>query len=308
VNPSDLQEHHFDLPGRHYRCPLHGRRLFTGLLLAGAAAPALAQIPECKRSKMADLVPAESVESSAGQQYHQLLRQASDKRALAPKDHPQLVRLRTIAQRMIPFAPECNERARTWKWEVNLLGSAQVNAFCMPGGKIAFFYGILAKLQLSDDEVAFIMGHEISHALLEHAREQMGKNTGTSLLLRGGAALLGLGQLGDLAAQAGTSVLAKAYSRTDETEADRLGLVMSARAGYDPRAGVTLWQKMMADGGGAPPAWLSTHPTNEERIADIDKRLPRVLPMYEAADKPDRQFGPPPKPEPKADTKPKGER
>jgi predicted Zn-dependent protease len=180
----------------------------------------------------------------------------------------------------------------------------------MPGGKIAFFYGILAKLQLSDDEVAFIMGHEISHALLEHAREQMGKNTGTSLLLRGGAALLGLGQLGDLAAQAGSSVLAKAYSRTDETEADRLGLIMSARAGYDPQAGVSLWQKMMADAGGsAPPAWLSTHPTNEERIADIEKRLPRVMPLYEGADKPGRQYGPPPKPE---DTKPaaqpKGER
>jgi predicted Zn-dependent protease len=308
VNLPDLPEHALAPPRLRCGCALHARRAFTGLLLAGAAAPALAQIPECKRSKIADLVPAESVESSAGQQYQQLLRQAADKRALAPKDHPQLVRLRSIAQRMIPFAPECNPRARDWKWEVNLLGSAQVNAFCMPGGKIAFFYGILARLQLSDDEVAFIMGHEVSHALLEHAREQMGKNTGTSLLLRGGAALLGLGSLGDLAAQAGGQLLAKAYSRQDETEADRLGMIMSARAGYDPRAGVTLWQKMMAGGNGGPPAWLSTHPTNEERIAEIEKRLSRVEPLYDAAGKPPQRFAPPPMPEAKTDPKPKSER
>ena len=274
-----------------------GRRLFTGLLLAGAAAPALAAIPECKRSRATKLVPADQVEQSAGQQYRQMLQQASGQRALAPRDHPQAQRLRVIAERIIPFTPECNERARDWRWEVNLLGSPELNAFCMPGGKIAFYYGILAKLQLSDDEVAAIMGHEVAHALLEHAREQMGKNMLTQGGLRLGAALLGLGDVGDMAAQVGSKLLSLTYSRSDETEADRLGLVMSSQAGYDPRAGVTLWNKMReATAGKAPPKWLSTHPSSTDRIRDIEGLLPRVRPLYEQAAKPPQRFAPPPVP------------
>jgi len=275
------------------RCALHGRRLFTGALLAGAAAPALAQIPECKRSTAASLVPADQLEQAAAQQYRQLLQQAVEQRALAPADNGQLRRLRVIAQRIVPFAPECNERARQWKWEVNLIGSKQVNAFCMPGGKIAFFYGILQKLQLDDDEVAMIMGHEVAHALLEHARERMAKSTGTNLLLRGGAALLGLGGLGDLAAQMGSQLLTLTFSRSDESEADALGLVLGARAGYNPRAGIRLWQKMGAVGGSAPPEWLSTHPSGETRIREMEERMPGVMPVYEEAAKPRQRFGPP---------------
>jgi predicted Zn-dependent protease len=223
-----------------------------------------------------------------------MLQQASSKRALAPENHPQLERLRSIAERIVPFTPECNERAKSWNWEVNLIGSNEVNAFCMPGGKIAFYYGILSRLQLNDDEVATIMGHEVAHALLEHAREQTAKGTLTTGALRLGAALLGLGSVGDLAAQAGSHLLNLTYSRSDESEADALGLVMSARAGYDPRAGVSLWQKMMAgSGGGAPPKILSTHPTNAERIKDIQARLERLMPVYQAAAKPSRTFGPP---------------
>lgn len=274
------------------------RRLFTGLLAAGAGAalaPAWASIPECKRSGFTKAVPAGQVEDSATQQYRQMLQQAGSKRTLAPMEHPQLKRLRYMAERMIPFAPQCNERARDWKWEVNLIGGGEVNAFCMPGGKIAFYWGILAKLQLTDDEVATIMGHEMAHALLEHAREQMGKNAVTQGGLRLGAALLGLGNVGDMAAQFGSQLLSLTYSRSDETQADGLGLVMSAQAGYDPRAGVTLWEKMMkASGGSAPPKLMSTHPTNADRIRDIEGRLARVLPLYEAASKPRERFGPPP--------------
>jgi predicted Zn-dependent protease len=279
-------------------CGCVTRRWFTQLLAAGAAgasAPALAAIPECKRSGFAKAVPADQMEQSAQQQYRQMLQQASSQRGLAPVDHPQVQRLRDMAERMIPFAPECNERARAWRWEVNLIGSPEINAFCMPGGKIGFFYGILARLQLSDDEVAVIMGHEIAHALLEHAREQMGKNTLTQQGLRLGAALLGLGTVGDLAAQMGSQLLSLTYSRGDESEADALGLVMSARAGYRPEAGVTLWQKMMAASGGkSPPKLLSTHPASADRIRDIESRLPRMQPLYETAAKPTRVFGPPP--------------
>lgn len=140
-----------------------------------------------------------------------------------------------------------------------------------------------------------IMGHEVAHALLEHAREQMGKNMATSIGARVGAAVLGLGQVGDVAARAGSQLLALTYSRSDESEADALGLVLAARAGYDPRSGVSLWQKMsQASKGKAPPELLSTHPSGPTRIKDIEARLAKVLPLYDAAPKPGRQFGPPP--------------
>jgi predicted Zn-dependent protease len=279
------------------RCALHGRRLFTGALLGAglgaATTDATASIPECRRSGFTRAVSAEQVEQGAQQQYRQMLQQARGQNALASTDQPQLQRLRYIAARIIPFTPECNERARQWQWEVNLIGSRQINAFCMPGGKIAFYYGILSELQLDDDEVAMIMGHEAAHALLEHAREQMGKNFLANNGLRLGAALLGLGSLGDMAAQVGANLLSLKFSRDDETEADRLGLLMAARAGYDPRKGITLWQKMMGTGGGAPPQMLSTHPAGPTRIKDIQSHLPRVLPQFDTASKPDRRFTPP---------------
>jgi predicted Zn-dependent protease len=274
------------------------RRLFTGLLavagtaLAGESAWAAGPAdPECKRSRAAGLIPAEQIEGAAKQQYLQLMREAQNKSVLAPAGDPQLERLRYIAQRIIPFAPACNERARDWRWEVQLLRSNQLNAFCMPGGKIAFFTGILSRLKLSDDEVAVIMGHEAGHALLEHARERIAKSTGTNVGLRLLSAVLGLGNLGDLAAQYGSQLLSLKFSRDDESEADALGLLLASRAGYDPSAGVSLWRKMTeANAGKAPPAWLSTHPAGPERVRDIEARLPRALPEFRRAPRPDQQF------------------
>ena len=144
-------------------------------------------------SKFANLVSAEEVEKSALQQYRQMLQQAASKNALGPDNHPQVTRLRDIARRIIPNSYGWNARARQWQWEVNLIGSNQINAFCMPGGKIAFYTAILDQLKLTDDEVAMVMGHEMAHALREHARERMGKTTATRFgasLLSG---LLGLG-------------------------------------------------------------------------------------------------------------------
>jgi predicted Zn-dependent protease len=274
------------------------RRVFTGGLLAGglaAAVPALAREGvDVERSKFTKLVPAENVESAAAQQYAQLKQEAGSKRALAPENHPQLVRLRYIAQRIIPHATAFNPRAQQWKWEVNLIGSKEVNAFCMPGGKIAFFYGILDRLKLDDDEVAIIMGHEAGHALLEHAREQMGKNVatraGASLL----SALLGLGSVGDAALGIGAQLLQLKYSRSDETEADLIGIELAARSGYKPAAGVSLWQKMgELSKGSAPPGFLSTHPTGPDRIRKIQENLPKVDPLFAKADKPGQRFAPP---------------
>jgi len=301
-------------PAPRLTCGLHGRRLLTGWAAATVAVPwagmAWAQSPTPasppaatpdeglrkevgKTSVFANAIPPEQVEQAAAQQFRQMAREAQQKNQLAPPDHPQVVRLRTIAQRIIPFAPAWNPRARDWKWDVQLFGSAQVNAFCMPGGKIAFYWGILSKLQLSDDEVAMIMGHELAHALREHARERMGKQAATRLGANLVSSLFGLGQLGDLAVGVGAQLLTLKFSRDDETEADLVGLELAARAGYNPEAGVTLWQKMLQANKSAPPEFMSTHPAGDSRIQDIQRVLPKVQPLYVRAAKPEQVFGPP---------------
>ncbi len=237
-------------------------------------------------SGFSKLVPAEEIEAASVKQYNEMLREAASKRALAPPDHPQVVRLRRIAERIVPYTDEWNPRAKEWKWEVNLIGSPQINAFCMPAGKIAFYTGILEKLQLTDDEVAQIMGHEIAHALREHARARIGKGAATSIGANVLSQVFGLGDLGRTVASYGVELLNMRFSRGDESDADLVGLELAARAGYNPRAGITLWQKMAANSAGAPPQWLSTHPAGTTRIADIERNLPRVMPIYERAKKP----------------------
>ena len=269
-----------------------GRRMVFGLAIAAGvmAQPASARegVEVGNNSPFAKFVPAEQVERSAAQQYLQMLSQADSKRALAHSDSAELKRLRSIAQKIIPFAIAWNPRAKEWKWEVNLIGSNQINAYCMPGGKIAFFTGILQQLRLTDDEVAMVMGHEIAHALREHARERMGKGMATQGVARLGGALVssffGIDpRLTDIAAGGIANLTTLVFSREDESEADLVGMELAARAGYDPRAGVTLWQKMGAASKGAPPQWLSTHPAGARRIADIQANLPKVLPLYERA-------------------------
>ena len=271
--------------------PIFGPAALVWALALSAAAPsALARegVDVGGNSAFTKLVPAEEVERSASKQYLQLLSQADEKRALAPKDNAQLQRLRAIAQKIIPFALDWNPRARSWQWEVNLIGSSQINAFCMPGGKIVFYTGILEKLQLSDDEVAMVMGHEIAHALREHARERMGKSAATHGIARLAGALassyFGIdSRITDGIASGGANLLTLEFSRDDESEADLVGMELAARAGYNPRAGVTLWQKMGAANKNAPPQWLSTHPAGTRRIADIEANLPKVMPLFERA-------------------------
>lgn len=258
------------------------RYLLGAALLTAAAAWAADGVDVGKPSALRNLVPAQQIERQATGEYEQLKQQAAAKGALAPDDHPQVLRLRGIAKRLIPFAARWNPLAQRWRWEVNLLGSKQINAFCMPGGKIAFYTGILDTLKLSDDEVAMVMGHEIAHALREHARERMAKGELTHL----GATLLGQFVGGGKYAgafDAGGKMLTLKFSRDDETEADVVGLDLAARAGFDPRAGVTLWQKMAAANRGAPPQWLSTHPAGNNRIKEIERHLPEVMPLYEQA-------------------------
>ena len=265
-----------------------GRRAF--LLGSGAAAltavasPVLAQVDVGRSSSLRNLVPAEDLEIAATQQYAKMLAEAKAKGALAGGNNAQLQRLRTIAAKLVPQTPQWNERARDWKWEVNLLGSKEINAFCMPGGKIAFYTGILEQLKLTDDEAAMIMGHEMAHALREHARARIAKSQGTSTLLSLGSQLLGLGELGNVAANVGTQLLTLRFSRDDETDADLVGLELAARGGYNPQASVSLWQKMaQASGGAGGPSFLSTHPSGPQRIQELQSNVPRVQGLYERA-------------------------
>ena len=238
---------------------------------------------DVKKSRML-LLPASTVERSAAQQYGQLMRAAAQK-GLLNNDPQQVERLRRIARELVPHTARFNKNAEKWRWEVNLISSKTVNAFCMPGGKIAFFTGILDALQLSDDEVATIMGHEIGHALLEHGRarmsEQVLKNVGISVA----AAVFNLGQVStEVLAQAANLAVSLPYARKHESDADLVGLELAARAGHDPRAAVAVWQKMstyaQSAARGQPPQFLSTHPSHESRIRDIEANLPKVLPLY----------------------------
>ena len=259
------------------------RRAFMLAAGATAAGSALAQVDVGSSSGLRKLVPAETLETSARQQYSQVLAEARSKGALAPDGHPQLQRLQTIAQKLIPHTAQWNPRSRDWKWQVNLIGSQQINAWCMPGGKIAFYTGILDKLKLSDDEAAMIMGHEMAHALREHARERLAKSQATSIGLSIASQLLGLGSLGDVAANLGTQLLTLKYSRDDETESDLVGLEIAARGGYKPEASVSLWQKMQAASSNGSPSFLSTHPSGANRIQELEANLPKVQTLYQQA-------------------------
>ena len=260
------------------------RRAFVLAAGAGAVTPLLAQVDVGKSSGFRKLVPVDQLEAAAAQQYAQMMAEANAKKALAPEGNAQLQRLRGIAQRVIPHAAQWNDRARQWRWEVNLIGSKQINAFCMPGGKIAFYTGILDQLKLTDDETAMIMGHEMAHALREHARDRLAKTQATSMGLAIGAQLLGLGDLGNVAAKLGTQLLALKFSREDESEADLVGLELAARSGYAPESGATLWRKMAAaSGGSSGTKFLSTHPSGPDRIRELEANAPKVQALYEQA-------------------------
>ncbi len=232
------------------------------------------------------LVSSAELEQAAAQGYAQLQADAA-KKGVLNTDAALTQRVRAIARRMEPLTGVFRKDAPSWKWDVNVINSDELNAFCMPGGKIAFYSGLIRQLNLSDDEIAVVMGHEISHALREHSREQVSEAVAAQTAIGVGAALLGLGETSaNVAGTAYQALLATKFSRGHEAEADRIGLELTARAGYDPRAGVSLWQKMMkAHSGGRPPAFLSTHPAEAERISQIQTLLPTVMPLYEATRK-----------------------
>ena len=230
------------------------------------------------------LISSAQLDQMAAQSYAKLRNDAAQKGAL--NTDPALTqRVRAIASRIQPQTRVFRADAPGWKWEVNVINSNELNAFCMPGGKIVFYSGLIRQLNLTDDEIAVVMGHEISHALREHSREQVSQAMAAQGLLGVGSALLGLSDTtAEMANTAYQALIATRFSRVDESEADRIGLELTARAGYDPRAGVALWQKMIkANQGSRPPEFLSTHPAESSRIEQIQALLPTVTPLYEQA-------------------------
>lgn len=194
-------------------------------------------------------------------------------------------RVRRIAHRLIPQTAVFRQDALSWDWEVNVIQSDQLNAWCMPGGKIAFYTGIIEKLKLTDTEIAAIMGHEMAHALREHGRERASRQTLTQVGLSALNLFTGIqGPALDATAMALQVTLTLPNSRIHEVEADRMGVELAARAGYNPYAAINVWRKMdQASQGGRTPELLSTHPSHSSRIKDLNKYAKRVEPLFIAA-------------------------
>ncbi|MDF0730164.1 M48 family metallopeptidase [Pseudomonas entomophila] len=238
-----------------------------------------------RKQYMFSMLSTDEVNQMYAQSYQQTLGEASSK-GMLDKSSATAKRVQAIADRLIAQAPQFRPDAAQWKWEVNVIKSDELNANCGPGGKIIFYTGLIDKLQLTDAEIAAVMGHEIAHALREHGREAMSKAYGVEVARQGAGALLGLGQ--DSMALADTVVnyaMTLPNSRANENEADLIGLELSARAGYDPNAAISLWNKMSKASEGAPPEFMSTHPASSSRIASLQAAIPKVMPLYQAAKK-----------------------
>lgn len=228
------------------------------------------------------LVSEAEMNKAAEKNYAEVLNEAKQKNTLN-KNNKDVQRVRQIANRLIAQTPIFRPDAKQWKWEVNVITADDVNAWCMPGGKIAVYTALIEKLKLTDAELAAVMGHEMAHALREHAREDASKNAVASSIISLGSALLGLGSAGqEGASYAYMGLVGLPNSREHETEADRIGVELAARAGYDPRAAISLWQKMASlNQGNEPLTILSTHPSSEQRMKDLADYSERVYPLYQ---------------------------
>jgi len=239
-----------------------------------------------RKQSMSTMVSPQAIDQSAAQEYSKELARARAAGALN-RDPAQVVRVRKIAARLIDQTSAFRPDAKSWPWAINVETSKEINAYCMPGGRIMVYTGLIDKLNLTDAELATVMAHEISHALREHSREQVSRLYNEQMGLTALAIGAGLNdasmQLAGLLTQVTFDL---PHSRVQESEADELGLELMARAGYDPNAAISLWKKMSALGQGSGAGFLSTHPSSSTRTTDLQALLPKVMPLYQAATKP----------------------
>ena len=222
---------------------------------------------------------------SANEAYAEVIAEAK-KAGVLNKDQATLNRVRKIADKLIAQTPVFRQDALGWDWQVNVITEDTINAWCMPGGKIVVYTGIIDALKLTDGELAAVMGHEISHALKEHSRERASQEAVQTLGIATAAAIFGLDQTkANILGIAAQFTFGLPFSRSHETEADRMGTELMARAGYDPYEAVNIWKKMDEVSGSSVPELLSTHPSNKNRIADLQVIAEKVYPLYQEASK-----------------------
>lgn len=255
----------------------------AALLLSACASTTKPGVVGAQRTQLM-LVSADQVEQMALVNYTQQNQKAQSEGKLVTHG-AELDRLKRIAARLEKQTGVFRDDAVKWNWQVVLIDAPVLNASCAPGGKITFYTGIVRQLKLTDDEIAIIMGHEISHALREHGRERVSQayaqNAISSVAL--GAAPGSQAQI-DAANMVAHYLYTLPNSRQNESEADGMGLELAARAGYNPNAAISVWKKMSEASKGKQPAeFLSTHPANETRIADLGTLMPKVMPLYQAA-------------------------
>jgi predicted Zn-dependent protease len=227
------------------------------------------------------LVSEQEVEQGAAQAYAEEKKKAQSEGKLNTNS-ALTARVRKVAQRLIPGTGTFRPDAPSWPWEVNTLATKEMNAYCMPGGKIMVYSGLVEQLNLTDAEMAAVIGHEMAHALREHSRERVSRAMTQQIALAGVAVLTGAGSGAlDMANTVASVTFQLPHSREQESEADTIGLELMARAGYDPNAAVSVWKKMLAAEQGGPPQFLSTHPSPKTRIQDLQALVPKVMPLYQ---------------------------
>lgn len=229
------------------------------------------------------LIPSATVEQATLISYAKAMTAAKESGKLIVSG-PDYERLLGIAKRIREQVPIFRADTGKWKWALILIDSPMVNASCGPGGKITFYTGLLNKLKLNDDEIAAVMGHEIAHALREHGRERVSNAMAANIFAQAATARTA----NPTANAALTNEIAKYIyllpnSRESESEADKIGLELAARAGYDPHGAVSVWQKMASNEEKKKPEFLSTHPTSEHRLNDLTMLIPKVMALYEMA-------------------------
>ena len=232
-----------------------------------------------------NLIPSPMLEAQATEEFGQIVYGAEHANRLYSDTDPHVTRVRSIVDRMIPYSLKWNERAKGWKWNLAVIRSNDIRMYCLPGGKIVIYGGLLDRVRLNDNELGMLIGHEIAHALREHARMRLGQLQASQLDSSGTIPqLFGLADLGMAPLGIGSRLLEMKYENTDETEADVIGSDIASRAGFDPRAAVTLWDKLaQATSSSREHGFIYVHPYTPARREDIVKRLPDMLPLYAKA-------------------------